>query len=58
MAKAPAPVKKPVAKAPKMTLKPGEKKKLDVKVVKLKIAKIEQLKEEADALIHELESID
>jgi len=50
MAKAPAPVKKPVAKAPKMTLQPGEKKKLDVKVVKLKIAKIEQLKEELGKL--------
>ena len=43
MAKAPV-------KAPKMTLQPGEKQKLDVKVVKLKIAKIESMKEELDKL--------
>ena len=45
-----APVKKAAVKAPKMTLKPGEKKKLDIKVVKLKIAKIEAMKEELSKL--------
>ncbi len=50
MAKAPAPIKKPVAKAPKMTLQPGEKKPLDVKAVKLKIAKITQIKAELEKL--------
>jgi hypothetical protein len=52
-----APIKKPAAKAPakkvaapKMTLKPGEKKKLDIKDVKLKIAKIEAMKEELSKL--------
>jgi len=43
MAKAPA-------KAPKMTLQPGEKQKLDVKAVKLKIAKIETIKAELEKL--------
>jgi hypothetical protein len=43
-------VKKPAVKAPKMTLKPGEKKKLDIKTVKLKIAKIEAMKEELSKL--------
>lgn len=45
-----APIKKPVVKAPKMTLKPGEKKPLDVKAVKLKIAKITQIKAELEKL--------
>ena len=51
------PIKKPVAKAaakkvaaPKMTLKPGEKKKLDIKAVKLKIEKLEALKAELSKL--------
>jgi hypothetical protein len=43
MAKAPV-------KAPKMTLQPGEKKTLDVKAVKLKIAKITQIKAELEKL--------
>jgi hypothetical protein len=57
MAKAPikkplvkAPVKKAAVKAPAMTLKPGEKKPLDVKAVKLKIAKITQIKAELEKL--------
>ena len=57
MAKAPvkkpvvkAPVKKAAVKAPKMTLQPGEKKPLDVKAVKLKIAKITQIKAELEKL--------
>jgi hypothetical protein len=45
-----APIKKPVVKAPKMTLKPGEKKPLDVKATKLKIAKITQIKAELEKL--------
>lgn len=45
-----APIKKPTVKAPKMTLKPGEKKPLDVKSVKLKIAKITQIKAELEKL--------
>ena len=39
-----------MAKAPKMTLKPGQKQPLDVKAVKLKIAKITQLKAELEKL--------
>jgi hypothetical protein len=57
MAKAPikkpvvkAPIKKAAVKSPKMTLKPGEKKPLDVKAVKLKIAKITQIKAELEKL--------
>jgi len=57
MAKAPikkpvvkAPVKKATVKAPNMTLQPGEKKPLDVKAVKLKIAKITQIKAELEKL--------
>ena len=45
-----APVKKAAVKAPKMTLKPGEKKKLDIKATKLKIAKITQIKAELEKL--------
>ena len=41
-----APVKKPAVNAPSMTLKPGEKKNLDIKAVKLKIAKLETMKKE------------
>jgi hypothetical protein len=48
MKMAKAPVKTPAA--PKMTLKPGEKKKLDIKATKLKIAKINALKEELGKL--------